>query len=356
MIRRLGAFRKRRHLPILVAPVVAILVAGLALGHTPIPHSYSTNPYSDNKSLPWDFYGSYASWFTSAAITSLDTNWDDPSTNNSKAPNFSFTLGGAGTVRYSSSANSPCSGAAPYWIGCAAGGGTTTWRIYLRDFVASPTNSETWYNITGTCPSGKVCFKLERTLIHEPIHLSFGTAHSDGQGVSDTIFTTGQHSYANTGWNYIHLQKCDQAAAQLLYDVFDKAGDYGDCFDHLANHGTDGLKTDLSASIAAVDVCQGTPVTVTGRAQIHDYTSYAKLAKNSLEARVIEFDVNGVPTVYTTTVTDTVAPATNWTKTFTNVGTGSKNYVAHIDLGGTTGLDSPPNKSFSIAWLPPLIC
>jgi hypothetical protein len=193
-------------------------------------------------------------------------------------------------------------------------------------------------------------------MIHEPIHLAFGSAHMIADDVVDTVFTSGQHSEGTQGWNYIHLHRCDQAAAQLLYDVYDKAGSYGDCFDHIANHGTTGLKTDLTASITSVDACQGTPVTVTGRAQIHDYSSYELLAKNSLEARVVEFDVNGAGSALTATVIDVAAPTLNWTKTFTKVGTGSNSYVAHVDLGGTTGLTSPANVSFSIAWLPPSLC
>jgi hypothetical protein len=335
------------------------LVLGLMLGHpllasahTPIDWSrkYST----DNKVLSWKYGGTYPAWVTSHVADTLGVDWSDADTNNSRVPSFSYSSSGAGRVYYTSSMTSPCSGGA-VWLACAMGGGTTGWEIHIRNLDGAPTSSWAWYDETSSCASGAVCFRLQRSLIHEPIHLTFGTEHSTEAQV-DTVFTANQPSYSNPGGSTTELRRCDQAATQLAYDLRDMAGPYGDCFDHISNGTSSGLRTDLTVSPSSIAVCQGTAVAVSGRLQVHDYSSYKELGANPLEGRLVRFDLDGTANVASTTATDTSAPAPNWSRVFSSASYGSRTYVAHFDRDAGAGLASSPDASFTITWVPANLC
>jgi len=319
--------------------------------HEPIEWSrkYST----DNKVLFWKYGGSYPSWVTVDASDTLDVDWSNPATNNSRAPSFDFSTSGIGRVYYSSSMTSPCSGNS-VWLACAKGGGTTGWEIHIRNLDGAPYGSWAWYDKTNSCASRDVCFRLQRSLIHEPIHLTFGTNHSL-QEQQNTVFTANQPSYGNTGGSTTLLRRCDQAAAQLAYDLHDMAGRYADCFDHIANGGS-GLKTDLTVAPSSITVCQGATATVSGRLQVHEYASYEELGANPLEARTVSFDLGSTLNVTSTIAADTVAPATNWSKSFVNSSYGSRTYTAHFDASLDPVLAPAPSRSFTITWLPANLC
>jgi len=323
----------------------------LVAGHEPIEWSrkYST----DNKVLSWKYGGTYPSWVTADASDTLDLDWSNAATNNSRAPSFEFSASGIGRVYYSSSMTSPCSGNT-VWLACAKGGGTTGWEIHIRNLDTAPYGTWAWYDKTNSCASGDVCFRLQRSLIHEPIHLTFGTNHSV-QEQANTVFTANQPSYSNTGGSTSLLRRCDQAAAQLAYDLHDMAGHYADCFDHVANAAS-GLKTDLTVSSSSITVCQGATPTVSGRLQVHEYDSYEELGGNPLEARTVSFDVGTTPNVTSTIATDTVAPATNWSKSFGNASSGSRTYTAHFDAAFDSALAPAPGRTFTIYWLPGKMC
>jgi hypothetical protein len=332
--------------------LVALAAPVAAAAHEPI--DWSRKYSSDNKVLSWKYGGSYPAWVTTDVADTLGVDWSDPATNNSRVASFLFSSTGGGRVYYSSSMTSPCSGNT-VWLACATGGGTTTWEIHIRNLDGAPYDSWAWYDKTNSCASGDVCFRLQRSLIHEPIHLTFGTTHST-QSQSDTVFTANQPSYSNPGGSTTLLRRCDQAATQLAYDLRDMAGPYGDCLDHITNATGSGLVTDLSVSPSTTSVCQGTPVTVSGRLQVHDYSSYKELGGNPLEGRSVRFDLDGATNVATTVATDTAAPATNWSKTFSSATYGSRTYVAHFDRSSGSGLASSPDASFTITWLPSSLC
>ena len=335
-----------------LATVVSLAQPLLAAAHSPI--DWARKYASDNKELFWRYGGAYPGWVTVDVEDTLGIDWSDPRTNNSRVPSFTFSPSGAGRVYYSSSMTSPCSGNT-VWLACAKGGGTTGWEIHIRNLDGAPYSSWAWYDKTSACASGDVCFRLQRSLIHEPIHLTFGTAHST-QGQADTVFTANQPSYANSGGSTTLLRRCDQAATQLAYDLRDMADPYGDCFDHIANATTTGLKTDLTVATSSITVCQGSPATITGRLQVRDYSSYKELGGNPLEGRVVRFDLDGIANVASTSAISSAAPATNWSKTFTSASYGSRSYVAHFDRESGSGLASSPDAAFTITWLPNNLC
>jgi hypothetical protein len=346
---------RSRTLPLWIAAMTLIsLCAPLtAAGHEPI--DWARKYSSDNKELSWKYGGAYAAWLTADVADTLGVDWSDPVTNNSRVASFILSSSGAGRVFYSASLTSPCSGAA-VWLACAKGGGTTTWEIHIRNLDKAPFGSWAWYDKTNSCALGDTCFRLQRSLIHEPIHLTFGTNHSTQEQVN-TVFTANQPSYSNTGGSTTRLRKCDQIAAQLAYDLRDMAGRYGDCVDHLPNASSDGrLRTDLALSESSISVCQGTPATVSGRLQVHDYSSYAELGANPLEGRTVKFDLGATANVTSVIATHTGAPADNWSKSFSNASYGSRTYTAHFDGQTDSPLEAAPERTFTITWIPSNLC
>ena len=337
---------------IVLATLVMLGAPLAAAAHEPI--DWARKYSADNKVLLWKYGGVYPAWFTTDVADTLGVDWSNPATNNSRGPTFSPSSLGNGRVFYTGSMTSPCSGAA-VWLACAMGGGTTGWEIHVRNLDIAPYGSWAWYDQTGSCSSGDVCFRLQRSLIHEPIHLAFGTNHST-QSQTDTVFTANQPSYSNPGGSTTLLRRCDQAATQLAYDLRDMAGPYGDCFDDIANAMPSGLVTDLTVASGGGSVCQGTAVAVSGRLQVHDFSAYKELGGNPLEGRTVRFDVDGTANAASTVATDTSAPATNWSRTFSSATYGSHSYVAHFDRAAGSGLASSPDVTFTITWLPTSLC
>ena len=152
--------------------VLALAAPTVATAHTPITGGRLYK--ADNVTLPWDFPATYPSWLQTAAKSALDTNQDDPATNNSRTPHFSFTAGGAGDVFYDGHASSPCGTGNLAWLQCANGGGSNSFNIYIRNFSSAPHGSWTWYDITGSCSAGQTCWYARRALIHETQHVTQG--------------------------------------------------------------------------------------------------------------------------------------------------------------------------------------
>lgn len=325
--------------------LLVLLTVPVAAAHTPT--AGSAKLYGASAALPWDFPASYPGWVQTAAKAALDTNFADPATNNSKSPDFTFTAGGSGDVIYSDLAKSPCGTGNPDWLQCANGGGTTTWNIYIRNFSAAPHGSWTWYDITGSCPSGNTCWYARRALVHEILHVTLGAAH-DSQGESNTVMASTTPWYNNTGWNQTFIRRCDEAASQLAYDLKDFAGPYGNCFDHISGAGSSGLKTNLTASGTSFHECNGVGIVVAGRLQVSDLDAYGVLGGNPLGSRTVWFD-RGTTANYTSAVASTASTGNNWSKSFggSNV---TYTFVAHFDDATGDGLDPSNNVTFTASW------
>ncbi len=332
--------------------LVMAVQPAIVAGHEPI--DWVRRYAVDNKELFWKYGGDYPGWVTVAASDTLENDWSNAATNNSRVPSFESSASGAGRVYYSASMTSPCSGAA-VWLACALGGGATDWEIHIRNLDGAPFGTWAWHDKAKSCAPGDVCFRLQRSLIHEPIHLTFGAAHSD-QSQTNTVFTANQPSYANAGGSTNLLRRCDQAAVQLAYDLHDMAGAYGNCFDHIEHATTSGLKTDLTVADSSISACQGRAAMVSGRLQVHDFASYRELGGNPLESRRVEFDLGSTPSVTWATATDTAAPADNWSRSFSNASYGSRTYTAHFDREPDSALASSPQRSFTITWIPTKLC
>jgi hypothetical protein len=140
----------------------------------------------------------------------------------------------------------------------------------------------------------------------------------------------------------------------MRYDLYDKADEYSECLDHIANaiQGV-GLETELTASPASYVACAFETVTVSGHLKVHDYGSYDELANNGLWSRTVSIDRGGTAN-YTSATTGSGSSAGDWSKGFTHSNI-TFNYVAHYDAPSGEGLSDSPNRGFSITWLSPQV-
>ena len=338
-------------LALLIAAAGMLLLPAVAAAHTPID-GWVRLYQNDRQSLSWTFGGAYGSWMTSPAVAALDTNFADRATNNSLAPVFHYSSSGDdGTVWLKVASSSPCGTGHLDWLQCANGGGTFSFNIYVRDLynAASDYSNWAWYDKTSSCPSGKTCWYLRRTFIHEVQHVTLGIAGHDDGGETNTVMAATTPWAPNAGWNQTRIRRCDEAAEQLAYDVSDKAGPYADCFDHIGNAGVSGLKTDMSVTAAAYRACNGAGVTVTGRLQVlADVANYHRLNGNPLAGRLVRLDRDGVGSVFTTKASS--VSGANWAVTVSGSSSATHPFVAHFDDASGDGLADSDRAAFTVTW------
>jgi hypothetical protein len=343
----------RTRAPFVALAVVVWLVTLPTLVDAHTPTAGWVRLYTaDYQPLHWTFGGSYASWITSPAIAALDTNFGDPATNNSRAPVFTYSSSGQdGTVWLKAASTSPCGTGHLDWLQCANGGGTLGFNIYMRDLynTSSAYSNWSWYDKTGSCPSGRTCWYLRRTFIHEVQHITIGVAGHDSQGESNTVMAATTPWSPNTGWNQTHIRRCDEAAEQMAYDLDSFSGPYGDCFDHITNAGVSGLKTDMSVASTSYHECNGLGVPVLGRLQVlADSTNYHRVNGNPLAGRVVRIDRDGVASTFTTKATS--VSGNNWSVTVSGASSATHTFVAHFDDASGDGLADSDRVAFTVSW------
>jgi hypothetical protein len=168
-------------------------------------------------------------------------------------------------------------------------------------------------------------------------------------GVDPEVGTNG-----STNFSY---QRCDEAAAQLDWDVDSAYGEYGDCFDHITNHGTYGLRVNLTLPATSFTGCLGFAYPVSGRLEIRNHDSYFGLGQNSLGGRIVEIDRAGA--AYTSVAAGGAgAPNPNWTKSLPSPASASTvSFDAHFDRASGSGIDSSSHTAFTVTWTTsPTVC
>ena len=345
------ARRRRRAASGLWALLLVGVLAAPVAAHVPTAGSSALYDDSPVVTLTYKFSGTYPSWFTSAARTALETDLPNRAFNNSRIPLFALnTSSGTGRVSYSAATSSPCGTGNTEWIQCATGGGTTSWKIFVRDFANSGKTGWAWYQTSGACPSGKTCFDVRRALLHETLHIVLGASH-DTQGETNTVMGSVTPWSPNTGWNTHHIQRCDEAAAQLNYGLSSVTGVYANCFDDITGHGVNGLVSTLTTTGTSFGECKGYPVVVTGRLAVKSTSSYKKLSNSPLANRAIVFDRRAsTGTTWTLGVASTAASSAsgdNWSVTLGSfVGT----WVFRAHYAGETGVDASNQPTFTVQW------
>jgi hypothetical protein len=355
---------KDLRLPVATLLAVAVLAASAGISRAHSPTGVFSSGWQSggglSHSVPSYFHWSGFSTTPDLQVrdgveAALEVGWANSATNNSKGMLFASSASGPATVFFSTTTDVDACNAYTHWQGCAIliSPSDGTWKIWIHkgDFPFCE----------NSLASG--CRLAERIAIHETGHIGGSlTENEDIQANTVMQSVTGAPTYPKTGWDTTTERRCDEARLQIRYDVRNLAGPYADCFDHVTNHGTFGMVTDLTEAPASYTACSGDVVTVSGRLQIHaghygrEYTTNVyELDANPLSGRVISIDRNGG--AYTSATADATS-GDDWSKAISStvISTVTYTYSAQFDRTANTtamvtGLDSSPSRSFTITWV-----
>lgn len=136
---------------------------------------------------------------------------------------------------------------------------------------------------------------------------------------------------SNGGWADTQWNRCDQAAAQLLWEMKNKAGPVGECMDHVTGAGSNGLNTVVTLAASPTSVCPGDTVIVSGSLKVATNSNYGRMSGDPLGARLVTIKRDGFvaaqPLTNSTTGTFSVAisaggsPSDTLVASFANEGT-----------------------------------
>jgi hypothetical protein len=331
---------------IVLAAFGVLFVAGPAAAHDPTGGAIREYPPGTTLLYRYGALG-YPAWMQSAIGAAFGPDWSSAAWNNARLPTFAYNAGGGGMVTYSSSATSPCGTGNAQWLQCASNWGSTAWRVYVRNFSGAPYGNWTWCNVSfsGTC------WDAERALLHEAEHVVMGINGHDAQGEFNTIMGSVAPWYPTTGWNTHHIQRCDQAAAQLLTGLGTAFGQVADCFDHVAGHGLAGLASSMT-SAGAVSACLAQTAILSGTFGIAPDSRYGALAGQGLAGRTIWFDRKlHTATTWTSNIASTISGAGGaWSRGFTTGSTTSITYDLRPHASAEPGLDAVTGPVISATW------
>lgn len=338
----------RALISVALALACLLLLAGPAAAHDPT--SGAVREYASGTVLAYRFGGiGYPAWVQSATQAALGPDWSSASWNNTRLPSFRYSTAGSGAVYYSSSSSSPCGTGNTQWLQCASGWGSSGWRIYVRNFSGAPHGNWTWCNIayTGTC------WDAERALVHEAGHVTMGIGRHDGQGEVNTVMGSVSPWYPNAGWSTRHIQRCDQAAGQLLTGLASPYGRLADCFDHVLGHGTIGLVASLRPAVSSLSVCRSATATISGSFGVAPSGSYGAMSGQSLGGRTVWFDrkprTSATWTLNVASATTGVG-GTNWSRGFTSGTATTVSYDFRPHTSSEAGLDAATGSIVTVTW------
>ena len=330
--------------------VLLSVAAGPTDAHNPTPapygRSWSVAEVSAGSIYDWD--ASVPAWLKPYVQDVLQTQWASSATNNSKHIVFRQGAGGSATVYFTNSTGVAACNNLPGWLGCASGAGSTAWKIWLRRSPGQP-----WCQLN--LING--CWDVERIGIHEAGHIGGFLDHMD-TSESDTVMTPVPANRPESGWSTHHLQRCDEARMQILYDVASLAGGYADCFDHVPGHGPTGLYSVVSEAAPLTAECYGVGLTLTGRLAVKADSNYGALSGNSLPSRTVFLDRwpkgSTAWTIDYASVATDGGSANNWSRTFSVSGSsGVTTYEFRAHFKGESGLDADYSPVVGLTWSNP---
>jgi hypothetical protein len=338
----------RIRVSIALAIVCLLTIVGPVAARTPT--AGDVREYAPGTVLSYRYGAAgYPSWMQTAIQAALGADWRTASANNTRLPTYSYSASGGGAVYYSASATSPCGTGNTQWLQCASNWGTSSWRIYVRNFSGAPYGNWTWCNISfsGTC------WDAERALVHEAEHVTMGIANHDSQGEANTVMGSVSPWYANTGWNTHHIQRCDEAAGQLLYGMLAPSGPVADCFDSIAGHGSVGLIPALTAPVKSISACRSQTATLSGGFAVASNGQYAAMSGQSLAGRTVWFDRklhSGSTWTLNVASAVTATGATNWSRSFSSGTTTAVTYDFRPHTASELGLDGATGPTITVTW------
>ncbi|HEX5465966.1 MAG TPA: hypothetical protein VFW92_04730 [Candidatus Limnocylindrales bacterium] len=328
-----------------LAMALSVAAPSALLAHVPTTGA-SKGSFVKDQAVTFKYASaSYPSWLTTAVTDTLQNYYHDAN-HNSHAPSLTYSSNGTAVVHYVAQTTSPCGTGSQTWLMCTTGGGSSGWDIYVRDLDNSG-SSNNWWEETPHCSAGSTCYYVHRAMIHESGHAMLSFADESGWSEDDTVMNGIDPHVGATGATHWDYQRCDEAASQLLWDLKNSAGEYGDCFDDIVNHGTHGLKTDLTMGTTSYSACNGDSIIASGRIQVHDYSSYGPLGGNPLTNRTVWVD-RGSTLKFTSAIASN-ASNDNWSVTL-NGSSVTYSYSAHFDYSSGSGLDASAHVAFTARW------
>ena len=351
---------------LVVAVAPAAVLAGVKIDPTP---SNGKGSLTDNQVIHYRWVGSIPAYVKTAYTTALETNFEDATWNNTRSPSLDYSATGSATMFWDALDDSPCNSATNLqWLQCARNWGTTSLQIHIRDLESdggqfpqpsSATPAWVWWDTNSKCTRSG-CWYLRRALIHEIAHAVLNMADTaTGHYEKDTDSTADvteldsvmqglAPQYDVTGGQRPVLQRCDEAGAQLTWDVGSFAGPYASCFQDIAGAGPEGLLSSITSSATGqtIPLCSGDTETVTGRLEVRDLSGYGLLGGNPLQARRVTWD-RGTTVAYGSTTTTTASPSgtgNNWSHAFGGTATWT---VYFNSTSATDGLDDSNRVTFT---------
>ncbi len=326
--------------------LLAVTVGGPALARSPIDGT--KRDFHGNDPVTYQRAGGGgAAWYATAVDDALEVNFHNSTHNNSGVPSLAHNGSGTALVTYSSASSSPCGTGNTAWLQCAAPNGEF-WTIYVRNLSSGGPSGWTWWEEQSSCQGHSTCWYMKRALIHEAGHAMLGFpdmcfGSQPCRSEDDTVMNEIDPAVGHTGSTNFTYRRCDEAGAQLDWDLANKSSHYADCFTSgIANVSSTGLYTTMTVGGTTYLACPGGTAAVTGRLEVTDYSSYQTLGNNGLPARTVWFD-RGSTTHYASATVQT-GSGDNWTK---NLGVGS--YAAYFTHATADGLTSSSHVSFTVA-------
>jgi hypothetical protein len=180
-----------------------------------------------------------------------------------------------------------------------------------------------------------------------------GVAAHDPQGNEYTIMGPVAPWYPTATWNLHHIQRCDEAAAQLAYGVASPFRQFADCLRGLARTSQTQLVPIMRPSVVSMTLCNFQQAVLKGRLAIADLAAYQSLRNSPLAGRTIWIDrrlyTSFVWTRNIASMTATAA-AVNWTQTFSGPPSGTVTYVYALHAPAETGVEASTGSSVTVTW------
>ena len=350
---------------LVLAAAPRAVLAGTEIDPTP---SAGKGSLTANQAVTYKWVGTIPSYVRSAYTAALETNFENATWNNSRSPTLAYSSTGTAGMYWDALDDSPCNSQINLqWLQCSRNWGTTSFQIHIRNLESdggqypqppSATPTWVWWDTNASCTRHS-CWYLRRALIHEVTHAILNmadtsTGHYDTDTNSSTDVTEADSvmqrlapQYSASGGQRLVLQRCDEAGAQLTWDVDSFAGPYANCFGDVAGAGAEGLLTSMTSTATGqtIPLCQGDTASVSGRLQVKAVSGYGVLGGNPLQGRTVTWD-RGTSIAYGTTTTTVASPSstgTNWSHAFAGSATWT---VYHNSTSGSDGVDDSNKVTF----------
>ena len=273
--------RRPRRVARIVLAVFAVLALPFpiapALGHSPDPLLSGEALYAQNKALPfrWQAGATPPAAMRNAIVAAAG---DANDSRASKAPIFSYDVGGASFVHYGGDVVCGVNG-----LACMRRDEPNAFRMYFREQGhVFDWGTMKWCQMYANPPNG--CYDAENVALDEFGHVQILGHHinnADDSDYTDAVVQTYSRTKPEDGYNAHVLARCDVATLQREYALLAATTKVSTCLD---------LATSLTLAASTATGRFDQPVTLTAVLEISDADSYKRLGGQNLSGRVVRLD------------------------------------------------------------------